>query len=89
VNTVHIDADLDALAKFISGKSRSDIGRLRDAKVLEVQALQARIVANRKPLDGDNFTEKRDRRRIGELQKEIAYLSTIFEPELNPPPAAA
>lgn len=46
-----------------------------------MRALQARIASYFKPFDGDNCPVKRDRRRIGKLQKEIAYLSSLFDPD--------
>lgn len=79
--------ELEALAKFVSGKSRSDIGRLRDAKLSEIRQIEAQIRVG--VCDGDNFPAKRDRRRIGELLREVAYLSTLFDPESTPPPPGA
>jgi hypothetical protein len=83
------DPALSALAAFIVGKSRSDVGRLRDAKQTEVRGLEAQIAGRVGLCDGDNSPAKRDRRRIGELQKEIAYLSAIFDPSSPEPPRPA
>jgi hypothetical protein len=80
--------NLAALATLMAGKSRSEIDLLRKEKLAEVHRLQASI-ANRSPLV-DGFAAKRDTRRVGELQREIAYLSSLLDPDLdNPPPRAA
>jgi hypothetical protein len=85
-----MDPELSALAVYIGGKSRSDIGRLRQAKIAEVGALQRAIASGRKPFDGDNFAVKRDTRRIAELRKEIDFLASVFDPaSTQPPPEAA
>lgn len=73
------DTSLDAIARFVAGKSRSDIGRLRDAKLTEIRMLEARIAERRDLPDGDNFPVKRDGRRIGEIQREIAFLTELFD----------
>jgi hypothetical protein len=82
-----LDPELSAIAAFVDGKSRSDIGRLRDQKMAEVRQLAAQIRVGL--CDGDNFPAKRDRRRIAELRKEVAYLSSLFDPESTPPPPEA
>jgi hypothetical protein len=73
------DSSLEAISQFVVGKSRSDIGRLRDQKQTEVRLLAARIAERRGLPDGDNFPAKRDARRVGEIQREIAFLTSVFD----------
>jgi len=71
--------ELESIARFVVGKSRSDIGRLRDAKQTEIRVLEARIAERRGLPDGDNFPAKRDARQISQIQREIAFLTDLFD----------
>jgi hypothetical protein len=77
--TESIAPELQSIAAYVAGKSRSDIGRLRDAKLTDIRMLEARIAERSRLPDADNFPVKRDARRIGEIQKEIAFLTDLFD----------
>ncbi len=83
-----LDSELEAIASYIDGKSRSEIGRLRDAKIQEARTLGTRI-ARAPACDGDNFPATRDARRVRELRRGIAYLTSIFESPPDDGPKAA
>ena len=85
------NASLGQLVIKVAGMSRSDIGRLREAKLLEIGRLEHAIAERRGRPYLDQFPVTRDRNRIRELELEIVYLTELFgdpQPD-HPPPEAA
>jgi len=86
-----MDPSLEQLAIFVAGKSRSEIGRLRESKLREIGRLERAIDERRRLPYLDQFPVTRDRKRVRELELEIAYLTELFgdpQPD-HPPPEAA
>ena len=77
---MHPNTELDAIARYTAGKSKSQIQPLRDSIMAEVARLEATFPERAKSIDDPSvFSLQRDRGTCARRRAEVAYLNTLLD----------